>query len=83
MYSEDVTFAADQLKKLVGYEIIDTVVTPDGESYGFVVARADAVEEQVLGADKKVCWVDCDPEGNGPGWLQIEEMKDEPKVTSG
>jgi len=28
------------------------------------------------GKAKKVCWVDCDPEGNGPGWLQIEEKED-------
>jgi len=68
MFHEDVTYAADELKKLVGYQIVDTVVTEDGESYGFVVAKD--------GADKKACWVDCDPEGNGPGWISIQENID-------
>ena len=67
MYREDVTYAADKLKELVGYKIVDTVMTPDNDSYGFVVQKGKA---------KKVCWVDCDPEGNGPGWLQIEEKED-------
>ena len=75
MFSGDVTFAADQLKQLVGFKIVDTVITPDSDSYGFVVERADEIETHVLGPDRKVCWVDCDPEGNGPGWLQIEEQK--------
>jgi NADPH-dependent glutamate synthase beta subunit-like oxidoreductase len=79
MYDKDVTYAADQLKSLVGYQIVDTVITSDGESYGFVVQK-DPHGEPV---EKKVCWVDCDPEGNGPGWLQIEELKDEPKATGG
>jgi len=84
MFTEDVMYAADQLKQLVGFKIVDTVVTPDGESYGFVVERADEIETHVLGRDRKVCWVDCDPEGNGPGWLQIEEQPNEPaKATSG
>lgn len=23
--------------------------------------------------EKKTCWIMCDPEGNGPGWLDIED----------
>jgi hypothetical protein len=72
MFSTDVEYAADQLKELVGFKIIDTVVTPDNSSYGFIVERADEVETHVFGPERKVCWVDCDPEGNGPGWLNIE-----------
>lgn len=80
MHSEDVKYAAEHLKQLIGFKIVDTVTTPDNESYGFVVERK-ALKKPYA---KKVCWVDCDPEGNGPGWLQIEEKADElEKVTSG
>ena len=65
MFAEDVTFAADLLKPLVGYKILATTITPDSSSYGFVVEK---------GKSRKTCWVDCDPEGNGPGWLQIEDQ---------
>ena len=64
MYHEDVKYAVDLLKALVGWQIVATTITPDNESYGFVVQK---------GKSRKVCWVDCDPEGNGPGWLQIED----------
>ena len=83
MYNEDVLFAAKELRKLIGFKIVDTVITEDKDSYGFVVERADEIEAHVLGRDRKVCWVDCDPEGNGPGWLQIEEHPDEKPTTSG
>lgn len=66
MFCDDVTFAAEQLKQLVGGKIVDTVVTEDNENYGFVV-EVDGKE--------KVCWVDMDPEGNGPGWIQIQEKE--------
>ena len=80
MYNEDVKFAAEQLKALVGFKIVDTVISDDNESYGFIV-QSPTVRGHTK---KKVCWVDCDPEGNGPGWLQIEEMVNEPaKATSG
>ena len=57
---------AGELKQLIGGKITDTVVTEDEESYGFVVEKDGA---------KKVCWVDCDPEGNGPGFVSIEEKE--------
>jgi len=79
MFHEDVTYAADQLKQLVGFQIVDTVVTPDGDSYGFVVQR----DPHGKPIERKVCWVDCDPEGNGPGWLQIEEQKNVEETPSG
>ena len=67
MFMEDVKYAADQLKALVGWQIVATTITPDNESYGFVIQKDKK---------RKVCWVDCDPEGNGPGWLQIEDQDD-------
>ena len=69
MFEADVKFAADELKKLVGGKITDTVMTKDNENYGFVVEAEDGT--------KKVCWVDCDPEGNGPGFISIQEKTDE------
>lgn len=63
MYHEDVKYAADLLKALIGWKIVATTITPDNESYGFVAQK---------GESRKICWIDCDPEGNGPGWLQIE-----------
>jgi len=69
MFMEDVKYAADQLKALVGWRIVATMVTEDGESYGFVVER----DPHGKPIERKKCWVDCDPEGNGPGWIQIED----------
>ena len=69
MFADDVTFAADQLKQLVGFQIVDTVMTEDGESYGFIVQR----DQHGKSIERKVCWIDCDPEGNGPGWVSIQE----------
>jgi len=66
MFVEDVTYAAEQLKKLIGGTITDTVMTPDSESYGFVVEKD---------GNATVCWVDCDPEGNGAGWISMEKQK--------
>ena len=72
MYNEDVTYAAEELKKIVGWQIKDTVVTDDGESYGFIVER----DPHGKPIERRVIWVDCDPEGNGPGWLSIGEINE-------
>jgi len=70
MFNEDVIFAANELKKLIGYTIVDTVVTEDDSSYGFIVER----DPHGKPIERRVIWVDCDPEGNGPGWLSIGEI---------
>jgi hypothetical protein len=75
MFMEDVSYAAEELKQLVGGKITETVMTEDKESYGFVV--------KTKGGAEKVCWIDCDPEGNGPGWVSIQEKADENSATSG
>ena len=72
MFAEDVSFAVEELEKLVGYQIVGTTVTPGREFYGFIVQK-DPHGEAV---DKKTCWVDRDPEGNGPGWIQIEDYRE-------
>ena len=54
-----------QLQPLVGGTI--TTILDGGESFGFQVRTR---------AGKKVnVWVDCDPEGNGPGHLSLEPDK--------
>ena len=66
MFNGDVKFAVDQSnKKLIGTQVVGTILTPDEEAWGLQVRTQDGNELLV--------WVDCDPEGNGPGWLQIEE----------
>ena len=57
--------AAEIGEKLAGRTITGAVLSSDGEGFGF---RVDNGEE----GGSAVVWVDCDPEGNGPGWLSIE-----------
>lgn len=49
---------------IVGGKIRAAFTTPDGGSFGFRVGNGDKEFD---------VWVDCDPEGNGPGHLNIEE----------
>jgi hypothetical protein len=66
MFSEDVEYAADNVVgPLVGFKITGVALDKENESYGLVIER---------GKSKKIAWVDCDPEGNGPGWLQVEDV---------
>lgn len=55
--------------KLVGAKITGAIESPGNDfsegSFGFQVTTAKGQSIQV--------WVDMDPEGNGPGWLQICE----------
>ena len=61
-------------EKLAGTAIRNAVLSEDRESFGFeVVKKAKGIGKY----DVIQVWVDCDPEGNGPGWLQIED-KNEP-----
>ena len=55
---------ANMNKKLVDGKITGTCATEDGESYGIIVKN---------GNKEFRCWIDCDPEGNGPGFMKIEE----------
>jgi hypothetical protein len=59
-----------QLEPLVGGRITAAINTPDNESFGFVVTLPDKTTRHV--------WVDCDPEGNGPGHLNIENPNERP-----
>lgn len=56
----------DQAKRLVGFIVEGVCHTEDGESFGLTLRR---------GQERMSVWVDCDPEGNGPGHLAIEEVR--------
>jgi len=59
-------------QKLAGWVIVQaTVDAGDQQSFGFVVARL--VGGKIDQSTRKTVWVDCDAEGNGPGWLNIGE----------
>lgn len=58
-------YEAEQIKKtILGGFIDQVVVSKDKESFGFMVSK---------GNERFTVWVDQDPEGNGPGHLNIEE----------
>lgn len=63
------------LEQLVGSKILS--ITEDGEGwYGLVLERpikSAAPSRHIIGSEIVVAWISRDPEGNGPGWLQIEE----------
>lgn len=56
----------EQAKRLVGFTVEGVCHTEDGESFGLTLRR---------GKERMNVWVDCDPEGNGPGHLAIEEVQ--------
>jgi hypothetical protein len=51
---------------LVGWKITEAFVDHENDGFGFTVSR-----------DKKRIWIDCDAEGNGPGWLNEEPIEGE------
>ncbi len=64
--STDAEYMNEQIQRqLIGSTIRVALSTEDGESFGF----------RVITPDKRVLdiWVDCDAEGNGPGWLAIQK----------
>ena len=54
--------------ELVGMTIKSGAVDDTGEFWGFTAEGTKGRKTQ-----KKVVFVLCDPEGNGPGWLEINE----------
>ena len=63
-YNSDEEWAADRMLYLVGCELTNVVLDQDGFP-GLVFTNA---------SDKRkfTVWIQRDPEGNGPGFLQIE-----------
>ncbi len=71
-FKDDAAYMANQIfTQLKGFTIGSPIVTPDDEEhermFGFQVTRGDGMVRQV--------WVLRDPEGNGPGWLDIEDWE--------
>ena len=58
-------FAAHLSTKLTGWKIAGTIISNDKEMWGFQIDSPN-------GKQKKFVWVLCDPEGNGPGFLEIQ-----------
>ena len=56
------------IKKLMGWQIVGAALSGDHESFGFVISR----DPHGKPIQRKTVWVDCDAEGNGPGWLSVE-----------
>ncbi len=69
----EVPYCTEQIETLlVGRTIVQAVTSKDGKSFGFVavdLARPPATRKPDL-----MVWCDMDAEGNGPGWLNIEEV---------
>jgi len=62
--------ASEIAQKLGGGTIHKALISDDSESFGFeVVVKGDGRGNYNVLA----VWVDCDAEGNGPGWLSISE----------
>ena len=62
--SRDVKFMVEQVhRRLIGAKITVALTSEDDFSFGFRIVKDNAVFD---------VWVDCDAEGNGPGWLTIE-----------
>jgi len=69
--STDQNYMIDEIsKKLVGGRIENPFQDPEGEFFGFHVRMPGQTDEQRLQV-----WVQCDAEGNGPGWLNIETVQ--------
>lgn len=60
-------FTARHLNPLVGSKIVGLAYDEDSDVYALVLQKD--------GGPKKVAWILCDAEGNGPGWLDIVEVK--------
>jgi len=68
--STDAEYMAEKIKQqLVGSQIRNAVLDKEGEYFGFqVVKKAEGRGNY----DVLTVWVTCDPEGNGPGWLDLD-----------
>lgn len=52
------------LPELVGFKITGGAKDASGEFWGFTCQK---------GKEKKIVWVNCDPEGNGAGFLEVQK----------
>lgn len=59
-----IEYECAQIEQLIGFTITSPMEDPDQEYFGFQCKKGKTV---------KNVWVNCDPEGNGPGHLNIED----------
>jgi hypothetical protein len=75
MQSEAEFLAGEIKKKLLGFTLVDAGITgpAEGEDSGYFQPFPVLIFEKKVGKKVKRIEVDvqADPEGNGPGWLQI------------
>ena len=71
----NVEFLAEQvLPELLGSTIVGVATDqPNGEEMG---TAGIGLIVHLAGGGHKVVWIDRDEEGNGPGWVAIEELSD-------
>lgn len=67
MNERNTQYIADLInEKLIGATIVGACRTEDGECVGLVVRLRGVKEPHIV-------WIDKDAEGNGPGWISIEQ----------
>lgn len=66
--SEIIAYAG-MAEKLCGYTVVETIVDVENNRWGLKLVKADGLELDV--------WVDADPEGNGPGFLDVRTLEGE------
>ena len=64
-----------QARQLVGGTIIATLQDEPGTARGTANEGSFGFQVRTLKGQVLDVWVDCDPEGNGPGHLEIEPDK--------
>ena len=82
MGNEDLNYLVKEYKKLEGYTITGVTTSPVDEEYPGEDRFVGLVLEKELQKyvpnpdDKKIAWVQRDPEGNGRGFLMVEDYPD-------
>ena len=74
MGNEDLNYLVKEYKKLEGYTITGVTTSPVDEHYPGEDRFVGLVLEKK--ASKKTAWVQRDPEGNGRGFLMVEDYPD-------
>ena len=82
MGNEELNYLVKEYKKLEGYTITGVTTSPVDEEYPGEDRFVGLVLEKELQkyvpnpSDKKIAWVQRDPEGNGRGFLMVEDYPD-------
>ena len=63
---DNAEFQVNDLRGFLGATLTDIVT--DGDGFVGLVVRSKEKVETVL-------WVQCDPEGNGPGWIAVQRIE--------